>query len=119
MKHIIAIVLWSALPGAVSAAERGPECELSVRPVLDGAPASEARIRPEHVSRIVGTIDEPTGMSRWEVELTADGAAINRDFSRESVGEEIAIFCGDKEVSRPTVVAPSSDSFAFTLADEP
>lgn len=104
--------------GSASATDSQDECRLSVRPVMDGKPVLEAVIRPDHVSGITRTTDEPTGMQRWEVQLTPEGAAINRDFSRANVGRVVAIHCAEQEVARPLVAAPSSDSFAFTIAAE-
>lgn len=112
--NLLAIVSLTALLGGTAADP--PDCELSVRPVVDGKAATEAVIKPEHVSQVVRMTDEPTGMQIWEVHLTAAGAEVNRGFSRGNIGKDISVFCGEREVARPRVVAPSSDVFAFTVA---
>ena len=115
--NILAFVSITTL--LVSTPAGSPECALSVRPVIDGKAIPEAVIKPEHVLDIVHRTDEPTGMQLWEVRLTAAGAEINREFSRESIGKEISVFCGEVEVARPRVVYPSSDTFAFTFSHAP
>ncbi len=104
-----------------SPSEMSEHCALSVYAVMpNGALAPEATLKPEDVVSVKPDGIDVSGGQLWSVKLNAEGAAINARFTKASVGTRMAIFCGDREVSRVLIVGPSTDEFMFTASpDEP
>ena len=95
-------------------------CKLFVFPVNENGQVSESPIlSPSQISSLdFQAADAPPGFKRWRVKLTAEGASANEAYSKSHIGEKIAIFCGGKEVSRPTIAGQSSGTFVVDLADK-
>ena len=94
-------------------------CKLFVYPVNDNGKVEKAPvIAPRHISSMdFQGIDANTGFRQWRITLTAEGASLNAAYTKAHVHKKIAIFCDNKEVARPEIVAPSSDTFVVILPD--
>lgn len=91
------------------------ECKLSMYPVdPHGDAGSAAIVAPGEVSSITVATDPVTGVKLWHVSLTAKGAASNFAYTRSHIGDEVAIFCGDRKVQQATIQAASSKEFVVS-----
>ncbi|WAC63711.1 hypothetical protein OVA13_02685 [Pseudoxanthomonas sp. SL93] len=106
---------------AASSSELSERCALSVYAVKpDGTLAAEATIKPDNVASVKSGGIDVSGMHLWFVKLNTDGALVNSRFTKASVGTRMAIFCGDREVSRALIAGQSTDEFMFSVSpDEP
>ena len=93
-------------------------CPLYVRAVeSSGSLSSYPFIRPEHVASIQRAKPLYKGeMAMW-VTLTDVGAKRMYDQTAHSIGSQIVIFCGTKELNRPIIRGPVSKSFRVFVAD--
>jgi preprotein translocase subunit SecD len=84
-------------------------CKFFLYPVTeDGQVGASPIITPNQVSSLdFRAADAMPGSKRWRITLTAEGASANEAYSKAHLGEQIAIFCGSKEVSRPTIQGQS------------
>lgn len=92
------------------------QCKLSVHGVAEPGELSESPILgPEHVASIVAHGHSPIspGRRQWLVTLTTDGSKINQAYSAAHVGSQIALVCGEIEVSRPYITAASGNEFVL------
>ena len=89
------------------------DCKLFVYPVDDhGRVSKRPMIAPKQVLSVTDSgIDPRTGLKMRRVILTSEGAAINSRYTKDHVGEKVAIFCGSEEIVRPVIAAESSNEF--------
>ena|ERR1700722_8975357 len=118
MSALLFLALFAA--AQASRADTPPAgCKLFVYPVNENGQVDKVPVlTPRHISSMnfLG-IDPNTGFRQWRVTLTPEGAALNTTYSKEHIRKKIAIFCDSKEVARPEIVAPSSDTFVVILPD--
>ena len=89
------------------------QCPLSFREVLsNGALATQAFVRPEHVARLDASSQAESTLL---VTLTAEGEDHMRRHTESHVGGSIATFCGETEVSRATINAPFGNRFEVAV----
>ncbi|WP_157475081.1 hypothetical protein [Lysobacter sp. Root494] len=83
-------------------------CPFSIHEVfVTGNPAKRSFIGPEHVASITAAPENYPGEQRAIlVTLTAKGEQKMLRFSQEAIGESVAFFCGETEMSRATILAP-------------
>jgi preprotein translocase subunit SecD len=95
-------------------------CKLFLYPVNENGQVGETPIiTPSQISSLdFQGADAMPGFKRWRVTLTTEGASANEAYSKAHIGEKIAIFCGSKEVSRPTIAGQSSGTFVIEWADK-
>src|SRR3954451_9564894 len=111
------IFLLSLLAAAQPSQADAPaaDCKLFLYSVSENGQVGERPIiTPSQVSSIdFQAADAMPGSRRWRVTLTAEGASANEAYSKAHIGEKIAIFCGTKEASRPTIQGQSSGTFVI------
>jgi preprotein translocase subunit SecD len=95
-------------------------------PDLSGCKLSVYKVDPKHSTlgaqilapdQVVSIARFQTGIPdeiAWQVQLTTTGAVANKSFSSKNIGNQIAILCNGKEISRPTIEGPSGATFVFT-----
>jgi preprotein translocase subunit SecD len=94
-------------------------CRLFLYPVEENGQVGKSPIiSPSQVKSLdFLAADAMPGYKRWRITLTAEGASANEAYSKAHIGERIAIFCGSKEVSRPTIQGQSSGTFVIDWAE--
>ena len=115
MKHYILFLLLLSSPAVANDSDLS-QCKLAVHVVTaSGDLSARPILGPEHIASIVAQGNSPISPERrqWLVKLTADGSTINQAYSAAHVGSQIAFLCGEIEVSRPYITAPSSDEFVL------
>lgn len=104
------------LDPAAASRELLAACPLSIREVLpNGAVSRNSIVRPEHVSRMEPQVQREYDYFAVSVTLNPAGSRRMLSHTSANVGKEIAVLCGDDEMSRPTILKPSSDQFLFQL----
>ena len=97
-------------------AAQASDCVLSIHAVsAQGVVEETPLISPDQVLSIQESAAPATGEPLWIVRLDAAATQINSAYSRRHLGEHLAIFCGEREVSRPLIAGASGNEFAFTL----
>jgi len=96
------------------------DCKFFLYPVSEsGQVGGKPIVTPNQVSSLdFQAADAFPGSRRWRITLTAEGASANEAYSKTHIGEKVAIFCGSKEVSRPTIQGQSSGTFVIDWADK-
>jgi preprotein translocase subunit SecD len=90
---------------------------MSIREVMDnGQLATRPFIRPEHVARLdpapkLFPEDDPAMF----VTLTGQGEKRMLSYTQSRVGKAMATFCGDKEISRATIIQPFGNHFRVSV----
>ncbi len=115
MLRVLILLLLTCSLQAVAAPSQPSKCELSMYRVNSrGQVTHSPIISPKQVLSVSeGGKDPITGDKRWRVVLTSEGAAINSAYTKSHLTEKIAIFCGSREVMRPTIAGESSDHFVI------
>ena len=95
------------------------DCSFSVYPVNENDQVGKvAIITSSQVSSLDFQDTDPiTGFKRWRITLNSEGASINAAYSKAHIGQKIAIFCGAREMVRPTIAGQSSGTFVIDVPD--
>ena len=94
-------------------------CPLSIRPInADDSVQNFQVVGPEHVEAFHGDRAHVEGESAVYVVLNEDGNRRMLRYTKGHVGGEMAVFCGDEEMSRATIAEPFSSPFRALLVDE-
>ena len=84
-----------------------PTCNLSIRAVTpQGTPSINQLIRPEHVASVEKMEPNYPGDDPWFVTYTRVGAKRMLDHTTNNAGGILAVFCDDREISRPHILGP-------------
>ena len=103
---------------AVASAALKASCELRVRPVAaDTGSLGPEIVGPAEVAAIRPATPEYEGELGMSVELSAAGQEKMLSYTRVHVGEPLAIFCGDNEVSRATILEPFAGPFRVHVGE--
>lgn len=114
---VISVLSWPAWAAGL------PDCDLSIHRVGDdgaivGAGTSSAVIGPQYVAKIEAKGKDPvTGDTLWQVTLTPEGAALNRQLTKNSIGKYLAIFCDGKLLVKPRVMEAVGGKFFISVPE--
>lgn len=109
------VLLLILLPLQAMAGSTPADCKLFVYPVdAQGHIADQPITTPKQVLSVTDKGTDPrSGMQMRLVVFTVESAAINSAYTREHIGEKVAIFCGRKENLRPVIAGESSNKFVI------
>ena len=109
---LLSPALTIALLASGNTQDRLPTCKVSVFAVdRKGDRSARPFLRPEHFASITDAGIGISGGPSWRFVLTPEGKAINAAYTKAHRGEKIALYCGSREILRPTIAGESSGEF--------
>ncbi|MFP8967787.1 hypothetical protein ACKC9G_14485 [Pokkaliibacter sp. CJK22405] len=81
-----------------------------------GVVIKPALIGPEYISSISSReAENPGESSLLDMTLTKAGSYKLHNYTQSHIGKALAVYCGDKEVTRPFIMAPISGQLRITV----
>ena len=94
-------------------------CPLTVRAVgASGETESLSVVRPEHISRVEPVASFVEGEHAVLVHLGDEGGQRMLRYTESHSGQEMAVYCGEDELYRATILEPFASPFRVVLRDE-
>jgi preprotein translocase subunit SecD len=111
LSHVLAVALLAA---GSPPSDRLPSCKVSVYAIdHKGQRSKQPFLASSDFSSVTDAGPGIGGNQSWRFVLTAKGKAINAGYSKSHLGEKVAIYCGAREILRPTIAGPSSGEFVI------